>query len=313
MKRTLSDTFINDLRTGLLKGLLEYVKNDNTLDLEIREGYINIYYRGGNALRVTEKGVNNYDYHFDNNYMNTNYFNSKKTFVVAKPDTDWYIYFPRVKQAMDFYFTEHNKEEREYQQLVVRENNYSSIANSTDYFILDIEYDNHKNARFDLVAIEWLSTSSSRGLLRDYKPKLVIIEMKYGDGALTGSAGINKHISDFNNFVANAQTFNDFKDEMLGVFNQKLRLGLIPCLLRDSNPYLSLEDKKHEKPQFDDEIEMMFLIANHDPAKSVLGTEVSSLKNMELKFLSSNFMGYGLFKENTFDTQQFTERFKTQI
>lgn len=313
MKRILSDTFIDDLRTGLLKELLEYVRNDYTLDIEIRESKINIYYRGGSALRVTEKSVKNYDFYFDSNYFNANTHFANKTINVAKPDTDWYTYFPRVKQAMDFYFTSHGKEEREYQQLVVRENNYSSIANSTDYFILDIEYDNHKNARFDIVAIEWMSTASARGLKKGYKPKLVIIEMKYGDGALKGSAGINKHISDFNNFVANTRTVHDFKDEMFGLFNQKLKLGLIPCLIRDSNPYLSWEDKKSEKPQFDDDIEMMFLIANHDPAKSVLAEEIKGLKTMESKFLSANFLGYGLFKENVFNNEQFTMRFKTQI
>jgi len=88
---------------------------------------------------------------------------------------------------MDFYFTKHMKEEREYQHLWVRENNYSSIANSTDYFIADIEYDNHKNARFDIVAIEWLSDASIRKLKNGHNPKLVVIEMKYGDGAFRGS------------------------------------------------------------------------------------------------------------------------------
>jgi len=59
---------------------------------------------------------------------------------------------------------------------VVRENNYSSISNGTDYFIIDIEYDNHAHARFDLVAVEWPSKASHRKLAKDYKPKLVVIE-----------------------------------------------------------------------------------------------------------------------------------------
>ena len=41
--------------------------NRNTLSLEIRDGYINIYYRGGNLLRITQK-KNGYSFHFDERY-----------------------------------------------------------------------------------------------------------------------------------------------------------------------------------------------------------------------------------------------------
>jgi hypothetical protein len=302
MKRILSNTFIADLHKGKL---LEYVKRDNTIDLEIRENYINIYYRGGNALRVTEIGNKRYDYHFDKEYLKVATFLSEDTINTYKTKLDWINYFPAVKQAMDFYFTKYSKEEREYQQLLVRENNYSSIANSTDYFIIDIEYDNRKNARFDIVVVEWRSDASIRKLKNDYKPKLVVIEMKYGDGAFKGSSGISKHITDFNNFIANPQTVEEFKQEMLGVFSQKRQLGLIP--------YLSDKKNSNEVTQFADEFEMMFLIANHDPAKSVLQTELNSLDDQNIKFITSNFTGFGLYKENVFDYHEFMERFKSQL
>jgi hypothetical protein len=302
MKRLLSNTFI----AYLLKGkLLEYVKRDNTLDIEIREDYINIYYRGGNALKVKEAGVNRYDFHFDREYLKVATFLSEEIINVFKAKFDWNNYFPMVKQAMDFYFTKYNKEEREYQQIVVRENNYSSIANATDYFIIDIEYDNQKNARFDIVSIEWISDAAIRKLKNSYKPKLIVIEMKYGDGAFKGSAGIHKHITDFEDFTANPQTVADFKDEMLNVFRQKRQLGLIPRLSENGN--------LNEVTQFAGEIEMMFLIANHDPASSILQTELSGLNNQNIKFITSNFTGFGLFKENVFDYEQFSQCFKSQI
>ncbi len=97
-----------------------------------------------------------------------------------KSNQNWNEYFPEAKQVMDIYFSNHMHEEREFQQLAVRENNYSSIANGTDYFIIDIEYDNHKNARFDLIAAEWPSKGSIRKLQKGFKPNLLIIEMKYG-------------------------------------------------------------------------------------------------------------------------------------
>jgi hypothetical protein len=54
--RGLSEKFMNDLSKpeGKLHPILERVKKDHSLMLAIRDGYINIYYRGGNILRVTE-------------------------------------------------------------------------------------------------------------------------------------------------------------------------------------------------------------------------------------------------------------------
>lgn len=303
--RQLSNTFLDSLLKNYeLRGLLNYVKSDNTLDIEIRENYINIYYRGGSALKITQVDENKFDFHFDENYFKTIASLSDITAPVINSETDWKDYFPHIKQAMDFWFTANPKEEREFQQLVVRENNYSSIASSTDYFILDIEYDNHKNARFDMVAIEWKSDASSRKLQKGYKPRLTIIEMKYGDGAFKGSAGIIKHIKDFNHFMTCTDEVNEFKKEMLSVLRQKRLLNHIPCLSQENNP--------NEITEFQDDIDLIFLMANHDPASSILKDELRELPN-DIKFITSNFAGYGLFKENVFDCVQFKERYKPQI
>jgi len=48
MPRGLSDKFMAALTGGVLTPLLDRVKADSTLCLEIREDYLNIYYRGGN-------------------------------------------------------------------------------------------------------------------------------------------------------------------------------------------------------------------------------------------------------------------------
>jgi hypothetical protein len=67
--RGLSTTFITDLSGGLLNPILERVKNDSTLCLEIREGYINIYYRGGNIIEIREKKLGKYYASFDVKYI----------------------------------------------------------------------------------------------------------------------------------------------------------------------------------------------------------------------------------------------------
>lgn len=315
MKRNLEPTFISDLNDGKLNELLPYVKSDNTLDLEIREDYINIYYRGGNALKVFDKGNHIYKFHFESKYLGSDNVIEKNDIKTYQSQMDWHKYFQLVKQAMDFHFTEKAKEEREYQQLVVRENNYSSRSNATDYFIIDIEYDNHKNARFDIVAIEWESDASIRKLAKGYTPKLVVIEMKFGDGAINGNAGIRKHIDDFDKFISNAPDVAEFKNEMLSVFAQKLRLGLIPCISGNKRLSEMLQSTKDsdDRLKFAEDIQLMFLIANHDPASSILRTELDNLGDKNIKFITSNFIGYSLYKENVYDLSQFRERFKSQI
>jgi len=305
--RGLKQFFFNELKAGSLKPLLNYIQDDNTLDLEIRADYINIYYRGGNVLRVKHDKNSRFLFHFDEKYLKKHPFIIPLQLNNFKNNQDWNSFFPLAKQAMDYYFTKDSKQEREFQQLVVRENNNSSIANGTDYFIIDIEYDNHDHARFDLIAVEWPSIASQRKLSKSFKPKLVVIEMKYGDGSFKGSAGIHKHISDFNIFISNLSKVNEFKNEMLGIFNQKRALGLIPCLSgigkTNSNAVL----------QFDDEIEMIFLIANHDPESKILKIQLSGIQNQNVKFITSNFIGYGLYKENLFDCPSFISRYLAQI
>jgi hypothetical protein len=55
--RQLSGNFYDDLISdnGLLHPLLERLKQDHTLMPAIRGKYINIYYRGGNILKVEEQ------------------------------------------------------------------------------------------------------------------------------------------------------------------------------------------------------------------------------------------------------------------
>ena len=301
--RKLDRDFLKDLKKGQLKDLLNYVKSDNTLDLEIRENYINIYYRGSNILKVT-KDNSSYSFSFDCNYLKYTSF-IQETIDNYQEKKEWNSYFPIIKQAMDFYFSKHSKEEREFQQLVVRENNYSSISNSTDYFIIDIEYDNHDNSRFDLIAIEWPSVSSIRKLQKNFKPKLVIIEMKYGDSALADKSGMKDHYNDFKSFISNAKAVSEFKIEMLTLFEQKRELGLIPCL--------NISNNSNEIKSFTEQIELLFLIANHDPAKSRFQTELMTLSDNSIKFITSNFMGYGFYNQNTYNLKQFLSRFKKQI
>ena len=313
-RRYLNKSFIYDLKEGILKSFLDYIHNDNTLDLEIRENYINIYYRGGSLLKLTQKNnsyISSFNFEYisdDNKLLMDDLSTLPKTIQSSYDSNNWLYSFPLLKKIMDNYFTKIDKSEREFQQLIARENNYSQISNDTDYFILDIEYTNSRfiKARFDLVAIRWDSESNFRK-----KPdncKLALIEMKYSDFALEGTASIQKHINDIEEFIENTEIFNNFKAEMLEIFKQKRELGLIK-FGQNGNSY-PIESLSNDKPEF------ILLIANHKPTRSKLQSilkEIQPMKNAELKFARANFMGYGLYKDCIYDFKSFLELFSKTI
>ena len=70
--RRLSSQFMNDLNTGFLAPFRDRVIADRSLCLEIREDYVNIYYRGGNLLRIS-KTPTSYVAFFDPEYAGSDF------------------------------------------------------------------------------------------------------------------------------------------------------------------------------------------------------------------------------------------------
>jgi hypothetical protein len=261
---------------------------------------VNIYYRGGNILKITEKG-DAFDIDFDRNYLDEDVTKIPMNLPLKlRAESDvmaWIEAIPFMKHEMDLWFGKHRKNERECQQLMLRENNFkNSAARGTDYFICDIEYaDRGRKGQFDLVAVHWPSTDRKRntGL------RLAFIEMKYGYKALKGSAGLAKHIQDIDEFLCDEERVTNIKAEMINVFNQKLDLGLIDC-------GKSIESLSNDKP------ECVIALAEHNPNSSILRKELERLPccaNAELRFAVSSFMGYGLYDEQIYTLDGFKKRF----
>ena len=300
--RSLSLKFVYELKTGLLASILCIAKHDSTLCVEIRENYINIYYRGGNIIRIEEnQGL--FKASFDRKYLDENLTNVPDLPGILNNEENveaWFNAIPFLKHEMDLWFGCHPKNEREFQQLMLRENNFGNSAKGTDYFICDIEYANH-TGRFDLIAAKWPSSSIHRKNNRNLR--LAFIEMKYLDNALTGSAGLCKHIDDINTFLSSSENLENIKEEMKSIFNQKLDLGLI-------NNQKSIESFSDDKPEF------ILALINHDPDSSILRNELERLSdcsNAEIKVATSNFMGYGLYSQSIYSLDEFLNKFEGNI
>lgn len=292
--RRLPSSFMSDLKDekGLLYPLLERVKQDNTLMLFIRDNYVNIYYRGGNLLRLTHKSNGIYNAFFDQRYNKSRIDLPGLPTVMreAKDVKAWVEGFPTLKQIMDISFSMHTKPEREFQQLIARENNCSPISGETEYFITDIEFsDSSIGARFDLLAIRWPAAERKNGR----SCKAALIEMKYGDNALGGAAGLLKHLQDIDAFLSDVDRYGSLLRTMMTQFEQLDELNL----LQFEHPTKGFEMRltKECKP------EVIFVLANHNPRSTKLKTilddprvkEYAQSSCFDLKFFVASFAGYG--------------------
>jgi hypothetical protein len=307
MPRALSDQFMSDLKDGYLRGLTERVRGDSTLDFQIRNNQVHIYYRGGKIFDVKPiKRGQAYQVFMAHSYL-------KKKDDIAQPSKEvrsekdlaaWLELTPLFKGAMDHYLTVRaSNSERAFQQTLSWENTYSRTAWETDYFILDIEYQTRleeieTTTKFDLVAMRWDRTDEVRKNPDLHRPTLAICEMKYGDGALASQSGLLDHAKNTLAFFRDNKKVEAFRHEMFKVLNQKLALGIVKFNGRpQSKP---IKELSTGKPEF------IFIIANHKPTNQKLIDALESPKlqtvikkiedkGVRVKFARASFLGYGLY------------------
>ena len=298
--RSLDDNFFDDLKSGVLRPLLDAVISDTTLCLELRGDSINIYYRGGNLMKITQVRYGCSVYYIDNNYFKYGKIACVLEDIGGKEDVDNLLAeLPKLKHVMDRYFGKNPNDECEFQQLIVRDNNFGSIAKSTDYYICDTEY-TVQEGRFDMIAVHWPSTPAAR---KKQYGRLVLIENKHGDKAIKANSGLEKHIVDVNDHISVSGNVQKMKEDMRGVFNQKHNLGLIKCE-RDLCGF------SNEKPI------LLLVLANHDPEKSALGKLLEELPEsplIDLRIATASFLGYGLYDQGIHTIEKAKERFGDYI
>lgn len=304
--RGLDDEFISDLKIGQLKQFLELVNNDHTLCLEIRANYLNIYYRGGSIFKIS-KTNGNYEINFDNKYLRKDTPTIKYIQSMNSKDYDaWLDQVPFIKKEIDFYYVNiKDPSEREFQQLILRENNFGKYANGTDFYFSDIEYaDSSNKSRFDMIGVEWLSKPNIRK--KGDQCRLTFFEVKYGDNALNKSkSGILSHVDDIWKFVNDPNKMADIKTETESIINQKVYLELIYGIKKS----ISIST---EKPQF------IFIFANHKPASTILNEELVKIINLpyyedlksliDINIVNSIFMGYGLYKSGIIGLEDYLKK-----
>ena len=338
-KHALSKDFFNFILKDLdVQAFLKYLKQDNTINLELRgnENCISFYYRGAKLFDLKYiANLNKSELIINCGYMKSNkqieniIYSNLKEMIFDKSKFNQLIFIiPLLKQLVDNYLTNitsqnkngKQKLEQDAQQAIVRENNYSKITTSTDYFCLDTEF-TYDQARFDIIGMEWPSISSVR--TKRNQCKLTLFEVKYWCEAIDGKSGVMEHITDYINLMNDKKAINEIIQDMEIIIKQKCALGLFDrcdCFANIGEEYIaSLNgnascESHGQKITFNKDypVEFVFLFVNYDPTSTRLYNELKSVfskfESNELKNIyvaSASELGYGLYRYNKDKTNRF--------
>lgn len=246
--RRINERFIDDLLTGELSYFLSEVKRDrDRLSLEIRDGYINIYYKGGNLLKITQKRKG-YAFFFDARYClnKGNDGNFDRLSHLPAGDSQAYIrHFHMMMEEMDSWFVCHPKRERDVQHELLLHNPS----------VLDVEYqapyvkDGKRHwMRLDMLMVE--------------EDTLILVENKCGIGAISGSAGIAKHYRDMSLLLQSESLYRELLSSVQAIAEAKYALGLLPKPIR-------IPDRE--------KTELLFLLVDYHEESTLLKRELKEI------------------------------------
>ena len=245
-KRKISnEKFWKNLTEGEYKKIIDFAsQRENELDVQIRDNYLNIYYQGGNLLRVHPRSL-----YFDEFYFHREAKDIRKTHLIKSDKTEdkeqvaFYqrkrdemfsilrnkgmaAYSAKMKEIMkewdaDLHTIGISHDEKNAQQQISMNN-----RGETDYAVVDLEYAVSKTSsfyykgklekkvpRFDIIAV-------------DKTGQLYVIELKTGLKAIDGNSGIRAHMDCFEHTIGR-DSKNDFINEMDELLRQKQELKLI--------------------------------------------------------------------------------------
>ena len=321
--RKLSDNFLKFLDENKdIRNFMSKLKKDSTLDFEIRENKLQVYYRGAELFSI-EEDLTNKKFSFK---KSPNKYIEQQEDEVNKETIKEMLHckIPQRKNILDqIKINGPEGSERETQQIIVRENNLNTNADQTDYYIADIEYAvSSSNLRFDLLAARTLHDGSDRST----SPKrFAIIELKYSTSVIfengkkdsvdgnEGKSSLKGHFSDLAKFIANESNLIELKEQIKSSFNQKLKLGFIKKPKVDCD--LKITDKDlYEKPEY------IIILANynvnelnkksklHDLLVEIKKEYKTVFEKFDVKFATSAFMGYGLYADYMISYDDFLDK-----
>ena len=309
MKHYLDEKLFNDMmelneKNGLHYLAWQVILSDDILCPVLRKDKIDIYYRGYKAFSLTGDGI----------VRNHDEFNNKLYIYDVPEDIPaekFMEYLPYIKQNIDLWIGAGKKSpyEREFMQLIMRENNSKAAGNLSDYFIIDMEHQYKKSGPIpDLAGL-----IMERGKRKRKTYRLSIIEVKYLDRAFTGTAGIRAHIDDYVRLLNDQNLQIDLKSDICEMFYQSKKLGLLPGI-KNKYERIGISD---ERP----ELLLALISRNTNNGKSNRKNEVQSLKTIlenslkeygdmldDVYVAETAEIGFGLYADRKMKLRDFCEQ-----
>lgn len=211
MGRMLSNArLLNKLITGEYLPILNWIKNDPDLSIEIRiKNQPKVYYKKSLLLTIFPNR--------EPELLAPGYWNESLQPVLDLNSPD--LYFEAAKKLVEIHEDVKGNIEFMIQQKIAREN--SSIQNQ--FLVIDMEYQfaqekvkNRTNGktRFDLVALDLKFN------------KIMLLELKQGLGSLTGNAGVDDHFLRYQEHIEHPQFQTALREDVKGIISSKNQLGL---------------------------------------------------------------------------------------
>ena len=231
-----------------------YQKNKDELFLGIRNNYINIYYKGMNIAKSQGR--------FEKAYISDRYLGNKgesKEKSISYDEFNKKGYETIIKNVEE-HVNKEKKEKREkrVQQELILRNNENYKKGKSNWFCIDMEYSKQRKnkqenqgenyGRFDIIAVN----------TRNKPYRVALIELKVGEGAISGESGLRKHALDW----------HKFKDkELFNKTEKNPENYLLKEIVEIINNNIYLEDgnypiKKVNEKDFKTEPEFYFLICS---------------------------------------------------
>lgn len=210
--RKLSEPFMDLLQNGFLSELTKRIRCDSDLDLEIRDNYFNIYYKGNSLLKLSEDKYKKYKVEIHKKFLEGL---DIPTYLKDEEATQIFIKnIPMLKQNI----IDHGKHsiEIEYEQMIIRANNYEP-RNNSEYFIVDRQY-TVDVGRFDLVGIFW----DSHHRMKKQEVPLCLMEVKFSLNQ--GISEVHEQLERY--YEAIKLRAPSIAEEYENIFHQKLALGV---------------------------------------------------------------------------------------
>jgi hypothetical protein len=276
--RKLSQTFINSLKSGFLSGITKKVIADSDLTLEIRDNYINIYYKGNSLLKLSESISGRYKADIHEKFRDG--LDIPLDFVDQDTTSKFLKNIPLMKENIII----HGKHslEIEYEQMIIRANNFEP-RNNSEYFIIDRQYAVGKQ-RFDLAGIFWDRKARRKGQEVD----LCFIEVKFA---------LNQDISKVHNqlkryYEVISPIAKNIAVEGETIFRQKIELGLYKQSAERIEAMKTLSFSK-DISQF----QFVLVLVDYNPNSSKLNLD-SLAKLPFAKQIRVFFGGFAMWQQN---------------